>query len=193
MPVPRLNTHRRPQSENKSIVNPLNQIHCRMVSHSHFVHRAAGEAYELGFGDPIAISAETGLGMAELYEALRPLLEDHMLQVLHGGALPPPGHKVALPQDIVMLWGAVRHSWKDQAAQPKIKCFTQVKARPPTFVAFMGGKAQLSNTDLRFLTKSLKEDFDLGGIPIRIMQRSIPKKVGGIGNTKSTSSAGKNR
>ena len=45
---------------------------------------AAGEAYELGFGDPIAISAETGLGMAELYEALRPLLEDHMLQVLHG-------------------------------------------------------------------------------------------------------------
>lgn len=84
-----------------------------------------------------------------------------------------------------------RHSWKDQAAQPKIKCFTQVKARPPTFVAFMGGKAQLSNTDLRFLTKSLKEDFDLGGIPIRIMQRSIPKKVGGIGNTKSTSSAGR--
>lgn len=84
-----------------------------------------------------------------------------------------------------------RHSWKDQAAQPKIKYFTQVKARPPTFVAFMGGKTQLSNTDLRFLTKSLKEDFDLGGIPIRIMQRSIPKKLGGTGNTKSTSSAGR--
>ena len=84
-----------------------------------------------------------------------------------------------------------RHSWKDQAAQPKIKYFTQVKARPPTFVAFMGGKTQLSNTDLRFLTKSLKEDFDLGGIPIRIMQRSIPKKLGGTGNTKSMSSAGR--
>lgn len=68
-----------------------------------------------------------------------------------------------------------RHSWKDQAAQPKIKYFTQVKARPPTFIAFVSGKNQLSDTDLRFLTKSLKEDFDLGGIPVRIMQRTMSK------------------
>lgn len=68
-----------------------------------------------------------------------------------------------------------RHSWKDQAAQPKIKYFTQVKARPPTFVAFVSAKMQLSDTDLRFLTKSLKEDFHLGGIPVRIMQRTAPK------------------
>jgi GTPase len=33
------------------------------------------EAYELGLGEPIAISAEHGEGMAELYEALRPLVE----------------------------------------------------------------------------------------------------------------------
>ncbi|KAJ4717652.1 GTPase Der-like [Melia azedarach] len=78
-----------------------------------------------------------------------------------------------------------RHSWKDQAAQPKIKYFTQVKARPPTFVAFLSGKTQLSDTELRFLTKSLKEDFDLGGIPIRIMQRSVPKRGGSSGNRSS--------
>lgn len=80
-----------------------------------------------------------------------------------------------------------RHSWKDQAALPKIKYFTQVKARPPTFVAFVRGKTQLSDTDLRFLTKSLKEDFDLGGIPIRIMQRSVTKKDA-IGSSKSSHS-----
>lgn len=45
---------------------------------------ASGDAHTLGFGDPIALSAETGLGMAELYEVVRPLLEDHMLQVLNG-------------------------------------------------------------------------------------------------------------
>lgn len=45
---------------------------------------AAGEAYTLGFGDPIALSAETGFGMAELYEALRPSLEDYVLQVMNG-------------------------------------------------------------------------------------------------------------
>ncbi|XVE51993.1 hypothetical protein DITRI_Ditri02bG0084400 [Diplodiscus trichospermus] len=75
-----------------------------------------------------------------------------------------------------------RHSWKDQGAQTKIKYFTQVKARPPTFVAFMSGKTPLSDTYIRFLTKSLKEDFDLGGIPIRIMQRFVPRVTGGSCN-----------
>ncbi|XP_042512194.1 GTPase Der isoform X2 [Macadamia integrifolia] len=80
-----------------------------------------------------------------------------------------------------------RHSWKDEAAQPKIKYFTQVKARPPTFVAFLSGKTQLTDTDIRFLTKSLKEDFDIGGIPIRIMQRAIPRKVRNIGRKNGQS------
>ncbi|XP_071936035.1 uncharacterized protein [Coffea arabica] len=71
-----------------------------------------------------------------------------------------------------------RHSWKDQAAQPKIKYFTQVKGRPPTFVAFVSGKNRLSDTDIRFLTKSLKEDFDLGGIPVRILQRCRLRNAG---------------
>jgi len=83
-----------------------------------------------------------------------------------------------------------RHSWKDQAAQPKVKYFTQVKARPPTFVAFVRGKTQLSDTDIRFLTKSLKEDFDLGGIPIRIMQRSVTKKDTS-GTSKNSHSVGR--
>src|SRR3954447_11788633 len=33
------------------------------------------EAFRLGLGDPIAISAEHGEGMADLFEALRPLVE----------------------------------------------------------------------------------------------------------------------
>ncbi|CAL0302468.1 unnamed protein product [Lupinus luteus] len=86
-----------------------------------------------------------------------------------------------------------RHSWKDLAAQPKIKYFTQVKARPPTFVAFMSGKTQLSDTDIRFLTKSLKDDFDLGGIPIRIMQRSITKKEARSSSSKSNHSVSASR
>ncbi|KAL5220820.1 hypothetical protein ABZP36_025533 [Zizania latifolia] len=39
---------------------------------------AAGEAHRLGFGDPVAISVETGLGMAELYETLSSLFEDDL-------------------------------------------------------------------------------------------------------------------
>lgn len=81
-----------------------------------------------------------------------------------------------LPLPCLCLQVMSRHSWKDQAAQPKIKYFTQVKARPPTFVAFVGGKTHLLDTDIRFLTRSLKEDFNLGGIPVRIMQRSMSRK-----------------
>ena len=33
------------------------------------------EAYSLGFGDPVALSAEHGEGVADLFEALRPLIE----------------------------------------------------------------------------------------------------------------------
>ncbi|XP_057977799.1 uncharacterized protein LOC131164544 [Malania oleifera] len=84
-----------------------------------------------------------------------------------------------------------RHSWKDQAAQPKIKYFTQVKARPPTFIAFVSGKMQLPDTEIRFLTKSLKEDFDIGGIPIRIMQRSVPRNARGSSGNKRGQSGGK--
>lgn len=44
----------------------------------------ASEALALGFGEPIAISAETGLGMTALYEVLHPLLEDYMVKMLNG-------------------------------------------------------------------------------------------------------------
>lgn len=40
---------------------------------------AANEMSRLGFGDPIAISAETGLGMHDLFLSLQPVLEDYML------------------------------------------------------------------------------------------------------------------
>ncbi|XP_076925036.1 uncharacterized protein LOC143587712 [Bidens hawaiensis] len=81
-----------------------------------------------------------------------------------------------------------RHSWKDLAAQPKVKYFTQVKARPPTFVAFVSGKTRLSDTDLRFLTRSLKEDFDMGGIPVHILQRAVVKNSSGSSSNSSSSS-----
>ncbi|MCA0401458.1 MAG: ribosome biogenesis GTPase Der [Proteobacteria bacterium] len=36
------------------------------------------DAYELGFGEPVALSAEHGEGIAELYDALRPLVDAHV-------------------------------------------------------------------------------------------------------------------
>lgn len=43
------------------------------------VQSAVGESYKLGFGEPIIVSAEHGVGMEELYHAVAPLLPEEDL------------------------------------------------------------------------------------------------------------------
>ncbi|MGE3066321.1 MAG: ribosome biogenesis GTPase Der [Hyphomicrobiaceae bacterium] len=49
----------------------------------------------------------------------------------------------------------------------KIRFMTQPSARPPTFVAFCSRPDALPKAYLRYLTNSLRETFDLPGVPIR--------------------------
>lgn len=51
------------------------------------------EAFELGLGEPIALSAEHGEGLAELYEALQPLVD---AEALEGGGEPSPELQLAI-------------------------------------------------------------------------------------------------
>jgi GTP-binding protein len=53
----------------------------------------------------------------------------------------------------------------------KIRFMTQPSARPPTFVAFCSQPQALSAAYLRYLTNSLREAFDLPGVPIRLKLR----------------------
>jgi GTP-binding protein len=48
----------------------------------------------------------------------------------------------------------------------------QIKARPPTFVLFASRADQLPDTYRRYLINSLRESFDLPGVPIRITIKS---------------------
>ena len=65
-----------------------------------------------------------------------------------------------------------RHPRGNEGHGAKVRYMTQVKARPPTFVVFVSGMGKLGDTELRFLASSLREDFNLAGIPIRVLQRS---------------------
>lgn len=53
----------------------------------------------------------------------------------------------------------------------KLKYITQAKARPPSFFIFSSNPEGLPESYLRYLTNSLRQTFDLGGIPLRVTVR----------------------
>lgn len=53
----------------------------------------------------------------------------------------------------------------------KIRYITQVKARPPTFAAFVSQAAELPDSYVRYLTGGLRDEFGLVGVPIRLNLR----------------------
>ena len=54
----------------------------------------------------------------------------------------------------------------------RIKYLSEVKSRPPTFVAFLSGKAQLGESTQRFVANKLRQEFSLDGVPLRILFRN---------------------
>jgi GTP-binding protein len=54
----------------------------------------------------------------------------------------------------------------------KLKYLTQSKARPPTFYLACSRPEALPEAYRRYLTNALREDFELAGVPIRMMLRS---------------------
>jgi GTP-binding protein len=53
----------------------------------------------------------------------------------------------------------------------KLRYMTQISARPPTFVLFCSQPQALPKAYLRYLANSLREAFDLPGVPIRLKLR----------------------
>jgi GTP-binding protein len=53
----------------------------------------------------------------------------------------------------------------------RLRYMTQPSARPPTFVLFCSRPDDLPKSYLRFLSNSLRETFDLAGVPLRLQLR----------------------
>ncbi len=53
----------------------------------------------------------------------------------------------------------------------KIRYMTQAKSRPPTFIIFVSRPEELPESYLRYLANSMRETFDLPGVPLRIWMR----------------------
>jgi GTP-binding protein len=59
----------------------------------------------------------------------------------------------------------------------KLKYMAQTKSRPPTFVLFASRAAQMPDSYSRYLVNSLRESFDLPGVPIRLSVKANSGKV----------------
>ena len=53
----------------------------------------------------------------------------------------------------------------------KLRYITQANARPPTFVLFCSRPKALPDSYTRYLVNSLRESFDVPGVPIRLSLR----------------------
>jgi GTP-binding protein len=53
----------------------------------------------------------------------------------------------------------------------KIRYMTQVKSRPPTFALWVNNPVQLPDTYARYLSNSMREAFDLPGVPLRLIMK----------------------
>ena len=113
-------------------------------------------------GAPIvALSAETGRGLERLMPAVAKLHEDWSTKV-----------KTRDLNDWLQM-AIQRHPPPAvNGRRIKPKYMAQTKARPPTFVLFATRAAQLPESYRRYLVNSLRESFDLPGVPIRLTLKS---------------------
>jgi GTP-binding protein len=113
-------------------------------------------------GSPIiALSAETGRGLEKLMPAVFKVHEDWSTKV-----------KTRDLNDWLQM-AIQRHpppSVNGRRIKPKY--MAQTKARPPTFVLFASRADQLPESYRRYLINSLRESFDLPGIPLRVTVRA---------------------
>jgi GTP-binding protein len=66
-----------------------------------------------------------------------------------------------------------------QGRRIKIRFMTQIKTRPPTFALWVSRPKELPESYLRYLENSLRQEFDLPGVPLRFYLRKSENPFAG--------------
>ncbi|MDE1903281.1 MAG: ribosome biogenesis GTPase Der [Alphaproteobacteria bacterium] len=124
------------------------------------VERISGSLPQLAGLQPLTLSAATGAGVAKLLPAA---LKAHTAW----------NHRVPTGALNRLLARALeRHPLPLVGGQRlKLRYMTQVNTRPPTFALFTSKPGELPDSWRRYLANLLREQFDLPGVPLRLMLR----------------------
>ena len=126
-----------------------------------FIEEAQRQLPQLRGSPIIALSAETGRNLDKLMPAIVKVHDDWSTKV-----------KTRDLNDWLKM-AVTRHpppAVSGHRLRPKY--MAQTKARPPTFVLFANRAEQLPESYRRYLINSLRESFDLPGVPIRVSMKS---------------------
>ncbi len=116
----------------------------------------------------VPISGETGRGLDKLMEAV---VETHRVW----------NRRVSTGRLNRWLEGILAHHPPPAVAgrRLKVKYITQVKTRPPGFVVSCSRPDAMPQSYVRYLSNSLREAFDMPGVPIRIALRASDNPYAG--------------
>jgi GTP-binding protein len=125
------------------------------------IDQAGRELPQLKGSPVVALSAETGRGLERLMPAVTKVHADWSTKV-----------KTRDLNDWLQM-AIQRHPPPAvNGRRVKPKYMAQTKARPPTFVLFASRADQLPDSYRRYLINSIRESFDLPGVPIRVTVKS---------------------
>jgi GTP-binding protein len=126
-----------------------------------FIEHAAEMLPQLRGAQVVALSAETGRGVERLMPAILKTHVDWSTKI-----------KTRDLNDWLHI-AIERHPPPAvNGRRIKPKYMAQTKARPPTFVLFASRADQLPDSYRRYLVNSMRESFDLPGVPVRLTVKS---------------------
>jgi len=116
----------------------------------------------------VPVSAETGRGLDKLMDAV---IRTHQTW----------NRRVSTGKLNRWLEGIIAHHPPPAVAgrRLKIKYVTQAKTRPPGFVLSVSRPEAFPQSYVRYLTNSLRESFDMPGVPIRVALRATDNPFAG--------------
>ncbi|TCD13416.1 ribosome biogenesis GTPase Der [Oricola cellulosilytica] len=121
----------------------------------------------------VPVSGQTGYGLDRLMEEIA-----HTHEVWNR----------RIPTGKLNRWleGVVQHHPPPAVAgrRLKLKYMTQIKMRPPAFVLSCSRPDAMPTSYLRYLTNTLRTDFDLPGVPIRLLTRTSDNPFAGRARKK---------
>lgn len=143
------------------------------------------EAYELGFGEPIAISAEHGSGMEELYDLLAPLIT----------AAAPPAPELTEAEDIELYFqkyhegdekgfGDEDAPEEDPSNPIKIAIVGRPNVGKSTFLnAIVGEERSMTGPEAGITRDAVHVDWDFGGRKMRLVDTAGLRRKARVVNT----------